>query len=84
MRNSGNQSRLSASSTRQTSDRNSNANQKCISEGSISPLGQSSYSGTIPGDVCADNQTVINLGKRKIIYKCLFIKLKSMLINAAG
>ncbi|XP_055323770.1 protein furry isoform X11 [Sitodiplosis mosellana] len=60
LRNSGNQSRLSASS-RPTSERSSNANPKCVSEGSVSPLGHSSYSGTTAADVCADNQTVISL-----------------------
>lgn len=59
LRNSGNQSRLSTSS-RPTSERN--LNQKCVSDGSVSPLGHSSYSGTTAGDVCADNHTVINLG----------------------
>lgn len=61
LRNSGNQSRLSASS-RPTSERNSSNNPKCVSEGSASPLGHSSYSATTAGDICADNQTVINLG----------------------
>ncbi|XP_031631503.1 protein furry isoform X3 [Contarinia nasturtii] len=59
LRNSGNQSRLSSS--RPTSEQNSNANPKCVSEGSASPLGHSSSSATTAADVCADNQTVINL-----------------------
>lgn len=71
LRNSGNQSRLSTSS-RPTSERNSNANPKCVSEGSVSPLGHSSYSATTAADVCADNQTVINLGNLcVIVLSCL-------------
>lgn len=67
LRNSGNQSRLSTSS-RPTSERNSSANTKCVSEGSVSPLGHSSYSATTAADVCADNQTVINLGNLCVIF----------------
>lgn len=62
LRHSSNQSRLSGSS-RPISDRHSSTNPKCVSEGSVSPFGHSSYSATTAADVCADNQTVINLGE---------------------
>lgn len=48
-------------SSKSNSERN-NASQKCISEGSISPQGHSSFSGAAC-DSYGDNQTVVNLGK---------------------
>lgn len=47
---------------RHSADR-SNVSHKSISEGSVSPQANSSYSGGPSVDVYADNQTVINLGK---------------------
>lgn len=61
-------SKLGIGTPRHSADR-SNASHKCISEGSVSPQANSSYSGGQSADVYADNQTVINLGKSNSSHK---------------
>lgn len=58
-------------SLKSSSERN-NASQKCVSEGSISPQGHSSFSGAA-GDSYGDNQTVVNLGKCLLHIKSFII-----------